>query len=89
MIQAKRAHKTKPSYEDFKKKLVMNWYDGFIIDEIWVRFSKFWVIPGLEDMDYVQSWTQMFRKRLVLTAIWLVGAAIIAALVVGIRSAVC
>ena len=24
---------------------VMNWYDGFIIDEIWVRFSKFWVIP--------------------------------------------
>ena len=68
---------------------VMNWYDGFIIDEIWVRFSKFWVIPGLEDMDYVQSWTQMFRKRLVLTAIWLVGAAIIAALVVGIRSAVC
>lgn len=68
---------------------VMNWYDGFIIDEIWVRFSKFWVIPGLEDMDYVQPWTQMFRKRLVLTAIWLVGAAIIAALVVGIRSAVC
>ena len=68
---------------------VMNWYDGFIIDEIWVRFSKFWVIPGLEDMDYVQSWTQMFRKRLVLTAIRLVGAAIIAALVVGIRSAVC
>ena len=42
---------------------VMNWYDGFIIDEIWVRFSKFWVIPGLEDMDYVQSWTQMFMKR--------------------------
>ena len=41
---------------------VMNWYDGFIIDEIWVWFSKFWVIPGLEDMDYVQSWTQMFMK---------------------------
>lgn len=65
---------------------VMNWYDGFIIDEIWVRFSKFWVIPGLKDMDYVQSWTQMFRKRLVLTAIWLVGAAIIAGIVVGSRA---
>lgn len=65
----------------------MNWCDGVIIDEVWVRFSKFWVIPGLEDMGYVQSRTQMFRKRLTLTVIWFIGAAIIAALVVGIRSA--
>lgn len=34
---------------------VMNWYDGFIIDEVWVRFSRFWDIPELEEMDYVQS----------------------------------
>lgn len=64
---------------------VMNWYDGFVIDEVWVRFSKFWDIPGLEDMDYVQSWSHMFKKRIFLTLIWLVGAALIAGIVVGIR----
>lgn len=67
---------------------VMNWYDGFIIDEVWVRFSRFWDIPGLEDMDYVQPWAQMFKKRLLLTIIWFVGAAIIAGIVVGVRAVI-
>lgn len=67
---------------------VMNWYDGFVIDEVWVRLSRFWDIPGLEDMDYVQSWSQMFKKRLILTVIWLVGAAIVAGIVVGIRAVI-
>ena len=65
---------------------VMNWYDGFVIDEVWVRFSRFWDIPGLEDMDYVQSWGQMLKKRLLLTVIWIVGAAIIAGVVEGVRA---
>ena len=65
---------------------VMNWYDGFVIDEGWVRFSRFWDIPGLEDMDYVQSWAQMFKKRTYLTVIWLIGAAMIAGIVVGSRA---
>ena len=37
---------------------------GFIIDEIWVSSASSGLFRGLEDMDYVQSWTQMFRKRL-------------------------
>jgi len=60
---------------------VMNWYDGIVIDEVWVRYSKFWLLPGREDMPYVQTIRQMLKKRLFLTLIWGVGAAIIAGIV--------
>ena len=61
---------------------VMNWYDGFIIDKLWVGCSKFWKIPGTEDLPFVQSWGQMFKKRCILTVIWVAGAALVAGLVV-------
>ena len=61
---------------------VMNWYDGIVIDEVWVRYSKFWVLPGCEDMPYVQTIKQMMKKRLFLTLIWIAGAAIVAGIVV-------
>jgi hypothetical protein len=61
---------------------VMNWYDGIVIDEVWVRYSKFWVLPGCEDMTYVQTIRQMLKKRLFLTLIWVIGAAIVAGIVV-------
>ena len=48
---------------------VMNWYDGIVIDKLWVGHSKFWVIPGLEDMPYVQTWGQMVKKRLFLSLV--------------------
>ena len=35
---------------------VMNIYDGIIIDKIWVGYSKFWLLPGCEDIPYVQTW---------------------------------
>ncbi|SCX92221.1 hypothetical protein SAMN02910370_00711 [Lachnospiraceae bacterium XPB1003] len=60
---------------------VMNWYDGIVIDEVWVRCSKFWVLPGCEDMPYVQTIRQMLKKRLFLTLIWVIGAAIVAGIV--------
>lgn len=28
---------------------VMNWYDGIVIDRLWVGHSKFWILPGTED----------------------------------------
>lgn len=31
---------------------VMNIYDGVVIDKLWVGHSRFWVIPGLEDMQF-------------------------------------
>ena len=61
---------------------VMNWYDGIFIDELWVRYSKFWVLPGCEDMPYVQTIRQMLKKRIFLSLIWVAGAAIVAGLVV-------
>ena len=60
---------------------VMNWYDGIVIDRLWVGHSAFWVIPGTEGIPFVQTWPQVLKKRGILTAIWIVGAAIIAGIV--------
>lgn len=61
---------------------VMNWYDGIVIDKVWVGYSRFWDIPGLEGMPYVQTWKQVLKKRGILTVIWILGAAVPAGLVV-------
>jgi hypothetical protein len=61
---------------------VMNWYDGIVIDRLWVGHSKFWILPGTEDLPFVQTWKQVLQKRGILTLIWLVGAAAVAGLVV-------
>ena len=60
---------------------VMNWYDGIVIDKIWVGCSRFWDIPGV-GLPYVQTWPQVIKKRVILTLIWIAGAAIVAGLVV-------
>lgn len=57
---------------------VMNWYDGVVIDRLWVGHSRFWIILGTEDIPFVQTWPQVLKKRVILTLIWLVGAAIVA-----------
>lgn len=61
---------------------VMNVYDGVVIDKLWVGYSKFWVLPGLEDMPYVQTWRQVLKKRSMLALIWVAGAAIAGGIVV-------
>lgn len=61
---------------------VMNVYDGIVIDKLWVGHSRFWVLPGLEDVPFVQTWRQVLKKRVMLALIWVVGAAIAAGLVV-------
>lgn len=61
---------------------VMNWYDGVVIDKLWVGHNKFWILPGTEDIPFVQTWKQVLKKRGFLTLIWIVGAAIVAGLVV-------
>ncbi|MBQ9198033.1 MAG: hypothetical protein IJ157_12470 [Clostridia bacterium] len=61
---------------------VMNWYDGIVIDRLWVGHSAFWIIPGTEAVPFVQTWKQVLRKRSILTLIWIAGAAIVALLVI-------
>ena len=61
---------------------VMNWYDGIVIDRLWVGHSRFWIIPGAEEIPFVQTWPQVFRKRGLLTLIWIAGAAVIAGVVI-------
>ena len=61
---------------------VMNIYDGIVIDKLWVGHSKFWILKGTEDIPFVQTWAQVLKKRSFLAAIWLIGAAVVAGLVV-------
>ena len=61
---------------------VMNWYDGIVIDKIWVGHSKFWILEGCEELPFIQTWKQVLKKRCFLTLIWIAGAAIVAEIVV-------
>lgn len=61
---------------------VMNVYDGVVIDKLWVGHSRFWVLPGLEEMPFVQTWRQVAIKRSMLALIWAAGAAIVGGLAV-------
>ena len=60
---------------------VMNWYDGIVIDKIWVGHSKFWILAGCEELPFVQTWKQVLKKRGLLALIWIVGAVIVAEIV--------
>lgn len=51
---------------------VMNWYDGIVIDKLWVGHSKLWLIEECADIPYVQTWKQVLIKRGILTAIWII-----------------
>ena len=61
---------------------IMNWYDGIVIDRLWVGHSGFWVIPGTDEIPFVQTWPQVLKKRGILTLIWIAGAAMVAGTVV-------
>ena len=61
---------------------IMNWYDGIVIDRLWVGHSRFWVISGTEEIPFVKPWPQVLKERGILTLIWIAGAAVIAGIVV-------
>ena len=61
---------------------VMNIYDGIIIDKLWVGHSKFRILKGTEDIPFVQTWTQVLKKRSFLALVWVIGAAIAAGIMI-------
>ncbi|MBQ9696280.1 MAG: hypothetical protein IJV58_07630 [Oscillospiraceae bacterium] len=65
---------------------VMNVYDGIVIDKLWVGHSKFWILPGTEDLPFVQTWGQVAKKRTFLALIWVAVAALAAGIVVLLAS---
>ena len=62
--------------------VVMNWFDGIIIDRIWVGHSKIWKIEGMEGVPYVKSWKTIFTRRGLGTILYLIIALAVAGLIV-------
>lgn len=68
-------------YKDF---IPMFRAEKFSAEEWMALFKKAgakFVMPGCEDLPYVQTWAQVLKKRGILTLIWVFGAAIVAGLV--------
>lgn len=62
--------------------VVMNWFDGIVIDMLWVGRSKIWRIQGMEGVPYTWTWAGMCKKRIGYTVMYLVIAVVVAGLVV-------
>lgn len=62
--------------------VVMNWFDGIVIDRLWVGRGKIWRIEGMEGVPYVKPWKTVLIKRGAATVLYLLIAAAVAGLVV-------
>ena len=62
--------------------VVMNWFDGIVIDRLWVGHSKIWIIEGMEDVPYVKPWKAVIAKRGAATVMYLIIALVVAGIVV-------
>lgn len=62
--------------------VVMNWFDGIVLDRVWVVHSKIWRIEGMEGVPYIKSWKTVLVKRTAAMVLYLVVALVIAGIVV-------
>lgn len=62
--------------------VVMNWFDGIVLDRLWVAHGKVWVIEGMEGVPYIKPWKSVLVKRTLAMILYLAVAALIAGLVV-------
>lgn len=61
---------------------VMNWFDGIVVDRVWVGHSKLWRIEGMADVPYVKPWKTVLVKRGLATVLYLIIALAVAGIVV-------
>lgn len=62
--------------------VVMNWFDGIVLDRIWVAHGRLWVIEGMEGVPYIKPWKTVLIKRGAATVLYLVVAFVVSGLVV-------
>lgn len=62
--------------------VVMNWFDGIVLDRLWVAHGKLWVIPGMEGVPYINPWKTVLIKRGAATMLYLLVASLVAWIVV-------
>lgn len=60
----------------------MNWFDGIVLDRLWVGHSRIWLIEGMEDVTYIKSWKTVITKRGMATILYLIVALVVAGIVV-------
>ena len=69
-------------FEAYLFLVVMNWFDGLVIDLLWVGHSKIWRIEGMEGVPYGKPWRTVYTKRSAATALYLLVAAAVGGIVV-------
>ena len=62
--------------------VIVNWFDGLVIDRLWVGHSKLWIIEGMEGVPYVKPWKTVLTKRALSTAVYLIISLVVAGIVV-------
>lgn len=67
--------------------VIVNWFDALVIDCLWVRHSRIWIIRGMEGVPYVKPWKDILIKRSLATAMYLILALAAAGIAVLIGSA--
>lgn len=59
--------------------MVANWFDGIVLDRLWVGHSKIWRIKGMEGVPYVKA---VLTKRSLVTVLYLIFSLAVAGIVV-------
>ena len=62
--------------------VVMNWFDGIVMDRLWVGHSKIWMIEGMEDVPYIKPWKLVITRRSLAMVLYLIIALVVAGIVV-------
>lgn len=59
--------------------VITNWFDGIVLDRLWVSYSKIWRIKGMEGVPYVKA---VLTKRSLVTVLYLIFSLAVAGIVV-------